>query len=472
MEGKKEGSIWEKYSDAEKKDVFSYGERYRNFISENKTERECVVSMVKALKENGYIDLEDAIKIGKPLKPGDRVYANYNDKALMMYCIGKKSLCEGMNILGAHIDSPRLDLKPNPLYEDSDFAMFKTHYYGGVKKYQWVSMPLALHGVIAKKNGEVVNVVIGEDMNDPVVGISDLLIHLSSEQMEKKLRTAIGGEDLNVCLGTLPLIKDDDKKDAKKDKKKDKVKANILELFKEKYGIEEEDFVSAEIEVVPAGAARDYGIDRSMIVGYGQDDRVCAYASFEAHLEVKNPEKTTVGVFVDKEEIGSMGASGMKSKYFENTLAELINLQDKYSDIILRRTLANSRMLSSDVTAGHDPNFPTVLEKNNAPKFGKGVVLLRYTGRAGKSGSNESNAEYVAQLRKIMEDNKVTWQTGELGKIDLGGGGTIAYILADYGMDVIDCGVPVHSMHAPWEIASKIDIFEMRKAYVAFLINA
>ncbi len=468
-EEKKDLSVWEKYNSIEKKDMFSYCERYRNFISENKTERECVVSMVKILKENDYIDLKEAIKIGQPLKAGDKVYANYNNKALIMYCIGQKPFYEGMNILGAHIDSPRLDLKPNPLYEDSNFAMFKTHYYGGVKKYQWVAMPLALHGVIAKKTGEVVNIVIGEDINDPVVGISDLLIHLSSEQMEKKLKTAIGGEDLNICIGTLPVINEDGK-DSKKTK--DKVKANILKLLKEKYEIEEEDFVSAEIEVVPAGPARDYGIDRSMIMGYGQDDRVCAYASFEAHIEVKNPEKTTVGIFVDKEEIGSVGASGMKSKYFENTLAELINLQENYSDIILRRTLANSKMLSSDVNAGHDPNFPSVLEKNNAPKFGKGVVFLRYTGRAGKAGSNEANAEYVAQLRKIMEDNKIAWQTGELGRIDLGGGGTIAYILADYGMDVIDCGIPVHSMHAPWEISSKIDIFEMHKAYIAFLINA
>ncbi|OON91389.1 MAG: aminopeptidase, partial [Candidatus Epulonipiscium fishelsonii] len=315
-EEKKDLSVWEKYNSIEKKDMFSYCERYRNFISENKTERECVVSMVKILKENDYIDLKEAIKIGQPLKAGDKVYANYNNKALIMYCIGQKPFYEGMNILGAHIDSPRLDLKPNPLYEDSNFAMFKTHYYGGVKKYQWVAMPLALHGVIAKKTGEVVNIVIGEDINDPVVGISDLLIHLSSEQMEKKLKTAIGGEDLNICIGTLPVINEDGK-DSKKTK--DKVKANILKLLKEKYEIEEEDFVSAEIEVVPAGPARDYGIDRSMIMGYGQDDRVCAYASFEAHIEVKNPEKTTVGIFVDKEEIGSVGASGMKSYYFENT---------------------------------------------------------------------------------------------------------------------------------------------------------
>lgn len=455
-------SAWDTYTDADKEALFGYGERYRKFISDNKTERECIRSMVKEAKAAGYKDINELIEANVALKAGDKVFANYNDKTLVMYCIGTEPMTKGLNILGAHLDSPRLDLKPNPLYEDSNFAMFKTHYYGGVKKYQWVALPLAIHGVIVKKDGEVVNVVIGEDISDPVFGISDLLIHLSAEQMQKKLSEAIAGEDLNLCMGTLPL----------EGEEKDKVKANILKMLNDKYGIIEEDFVSAEIQIVPAGPARDYGLDRSMVMGYGQDDRVCGYASFEAQLEVVNPTKTTVTVLVDKEEIGSVGASGAQSKYFENTVAELLNLQGNYSDILLRRTLANSKMLSSDVTAGHDPNYASVLEKNNAAYFGKGVVFMKYTGSRGKSGSNESNAEYVAQLRRIMDENNVTWQTAELGRIDLGGGGTIAYILANYGMDVIDCGVPVHSMHAPWEITSKVDLYEMRKAYVAFLKNA
>ncbi|MEG0013382.1 MAG: aminopeptidase [Cellulosilyticaceae bacterium] len=455
-------AAWDTYTEADKEVLFGYGERYRKFISDNKTERECIRSMVKEAKEAGYKDINELIDGNIVLQAGDKVFANYNDKTLVMYCIGTEPMTKGLNILGAHLDSPRLDLKPNPLYEDSDFAMFKTHYYGGVKKYQWVALPLAIHGVVAKKDGEVVNIVIGEELSDPVFGISDLLIHLSSEQMQKKLSEAIGGEDLNLCMGTLPL----------EGEEKDKVKANILKMLNDKYGITEEDFVSAEIQIVPAGPARDYGLDRSMVIGYGQDDRVCGYASFEAQLEVTNPTKTTVTILVDKEEIGSVGASGAQSKFFENTVAELINLQGNYSDILLRRTLTNSKMLSSDVTAGHDPNYASVLEKNNAAYFGKGVVFMRYTGSRGKSGSNESNAEYVAELRRIMDENNVTWQTAELGKIDLGGGGTIAYILANYGMDVIDCGVPVHSMHAPWEITSKVDLYEMRKAYVAFLKNA
>ncbi len=455
-------NVWEGYSKEDLDKLFAYAERYREHISVNKTERECTRDLVKKAEEAGYQDINGLIKSNAKLKAGDKVYANYNDKTLIMFCIGEKPLVEGMNLLGAHLDSPRLDLKPNPLYEDTDFAMFKTHYYGGVKKYQWVALPLAIHGVVAKKDGTIVNLNIGEDMGDPVVGISDLLIHLSAEQMQKKLSEAIKGEDLNICIGTMPL----------KGEEKEKVKANILKLLFDKYGIVEEDFVSAEIEIVPAGPARDYGLDRSMIIGYGQDDRVCAYASFEAQLEVKNPTKTTVTVLVDKEEIGSVGASGMQSQFFENMVAELMNLTGEYSSLLLRRALANSKMLSSDVTAGHDPNYSSVLEKNNAAYFGKGVVFMKYTGSRGKSGSNEANAEYMAELRRIMEENNVTWQTAELGRIDLGGGGTIAYILANYGMDVIDCGVPVHSMHAPWEITSKADLYEMRKAYVAFLQNA
>ena len=455
-------NVWETYTEQDKRTLFAYGERYRQFISNNKTERECVRSMIEVAEKAGYQNLETLINGENMLKAGDKVYANYNDKSLVLFCIGQKPITEGMNLLGAHLDSPRLDLKPNPLYEDTDLAMLKTHYYGGVKKYQWVTLPLAIHGVVAKKDGSVINLSIGENPMDPVVGISDLLIHLASEQMQKKVTEAIKGEDLNICLGSIPL----------KGEEKDKVKANILHLLHEKYGMIEEDFVSAEIEIVPAGPARDYGLDRSMIIGYGQDDRVCAYASFEAQLEVESPEKTTATILVDKEEIGSVGASGMHSRFFENMVAEVMELCGCYSSINLRRAMARSKMLSSDVTAGHDPNYASVLEKNNAAYFGKGVVFMKYTGARGKSGSNEANAEYVAQLRRIMEENNVTWQTAELGRIDLGGGGTIAYILAEYGMDVIDCGVPVHSMHAPWEVTSKADLYEMRKAYIAFLQNA
>ncbi len=455
-------NTWDTYSKEDLEKLFAYAERYRKFISDNKTERECIRDLVKKAEAAGYQDIQELIKADKRLVSGDKVYANYKDKTLILFCVGEKPLTEGLNLLGAHLDSPRLDLKPNPLYEDTDFAMLKTHYYGGVKKYQWVAMPLAIHGVVAKKDGSIVNLNIGEDETDPVVGISDLLIHLAGEQMQKKLSEAIKGEDLNICLGSIPLAGEE----------KDKVKANILKLLYEKYGIVEEDLVSAEIEIVPAGAARDYGLDRSMIIGYGQDDRVCGYASFEAQLEVEKPEKTTATVLVDKEEIGSVGASGMQSHFFENMVAELLNLTGEYSSLLLKRTLANSKMLSSDVTAGYDPNYASVLEKNNAAYFGKGVVFMKYTGSRGKSGSNEANAEFVAELRRIMEENQVSWQTAELGRIDLGGGGTIAYILAHYGMDVIDCGVPVHSMHAPWEITSKADLYEMRKAYVAFLKNA
>ncbi len=452
-------NAWATYTANDKEQLFAYGERYIRFISENKTERECIRTMVQEAEAKGYKNLETLVANNTPVKAGDKVYANYNDKSLVMYCMGTEPLTSGMNILGAHLDSPRLDLKPNPLYEDSDFAMFKTHYYGGIKKYQWVTMPLAIHGVVAKKDGTVANIVIGEDLSDPVVGISDILPHLAADQAKKTVGEAITGEDLNICLGTIPL----------EGEEKEKVKENILKLLNDKYGITEEDFVSAEIQIVPAGPARDYGLDRSMVIGYGQDDRVCGYASFEAQLEVEKPARTTVCILVDKEEIGSVGASGMHSRFFENTVAELVELAGFNSNLHVRRTLAASRMLSSDVTAGHDPNYPAILEKNNAAYFGKGVVFNKYTGSRGKSGSNEANAEYVAQLRDIMEKNNVTWQTSELGRIDLGGGGTIAYILAQYGMDVIDCGVPVHSMHAPWEVTSKVDLYEMRKAYVAFL---
>jgi aspartyl aminopeptidase len=432
-------------------------------MSRCKTERECVSYFIEEAEKAGYKNIETLIKENVKLKPGDKVYANNMNKTLALFVIGTEPFEKGLKILGAHVDSPRLDLKQNPLYEDTDLAMLETHYYGGIKKYQWVAIPLAIHGVFVKKDGTFVNVVIGEDEGDPVVGISDLLIHLSSDQLQKKLDKAIEGEDLNILIGSIPI----EDKDVK-----ERVKANILKLLNDKYGIVEEDFVSAELEVVPAGAARDYGLDRSMIMAYGHDDRVCAYTSFEALLKIENTDKTCVALFVDKEEIGSVGATGMHSKFFENTVSELMELRGEYSSLKLKRTLANSKMLSSDVSAAYDPNFPSVMEKKNTAYFGKGIVFNKYTGSRGKSGSNDANPEFIAELRSIMEKHGVVWQTAELGKVDQGGGGTIAYILAEYNMQVIDCGVALQNMHAPWEVASKADIYEAVKAYYAFLKEA
>lgn len=386
-------------------------------------------------------------------------------KGMALFVIGKESMEKGMNILGAHIDSPRLDLKQDPLYEDTDFAMLDTHYYGGIKKYQWVTLPLALHGVIAKKDGTVVKVNVGDKPGDPVFGVSDLLIHLSGEQLEKKAAKVIEGENLDLLIGSIPMQTEDEKV-------KEKVKANIMNLLSKEYGIEEEDFLSAEIEVVPAGEARDYGFDRSMIMGYGHDDRVCAYPSFEAMLVSEDPEITSVCLLVDKEEIGSVGASGMQSRFFENTVAEVMAAAGSYSELALRRALANSKVLSSDVSAAFDPNFPSVMTKRNTAYFGKGLVFNKYTGSRGKGGSNDANAEYIGKLRNIMDTNEVSFQTAELGKVDQGGGGTIAYILANYGMNVIDSGVPVLNMHAPWEIISKVDLYEAYRGYIAFLKEA
>ena len=460
-------NAWEKYLEGEKREaVFRFAEDYRKFISECKTERECVDYIVNLAKAAGFVNLDTVIANGNALKAGDKVYANNMGKGLALFVMGKKSLEEGMSILGAHIDSPRLDLKQDPLYENTDFAMLDTHYYGGIKKYQWVTLPLALHGVIVKKDGTVVKVNVGDKPGDPVFGITDLLIHLSGEQMEKKAAKVIEGENLDLLIGSIPV--DDSDKD-EKEKAKEKVKANIMKLLSEEYGIEEEDFLSAEIEVVPAGEARDYGFDRSMIMGYGHDDRVCAYPSFKALAEVENPEYTSVCLLVDKEEIGSVGASGMHSRFFEDTVAEVMNLAGEYSELKLRRALRNSKVLSSDVSAAFDPNFPSVMTKANTAYFGKGLVFNKYTGARGKSSSNDANAEYVGQLRDIMDRNEVSFQTAELGKVDQGGGGTIAYILANYGMNVIDSGVPVLNMHAPWEIISKVDLYEAYKGYVAFL---
>lgn len=452
-------NAWEKYDDNGIKEIFDFNEGYKNFISKCKTERECVKETIKIVEEKGYRNLDDIIKNNETLKSGDKVYANNMNKTIALFIIGEEPIENGMKILGAHIDSPRLDLKQNPLYEDSDLVLLDTHYYGGIKKYQWVTLPLAIHGVVAKKDGSLVEVVIGEDENDPVVGISDLLVHLSQTQMEKRGNKVIEGEDLNVLIGSMPA----------KEKEKDAVKANILKILKEKYDIEEDDFLSAELEVVPAGKARDYGIDRSMIMGYGHDDRVCAYTSLMAMLEIEKTDKTCVCLLVDKEEIGSVGATGMQSRFFENTVAEVMDRVGEYSDLKLRRALKNSKMLSSDVSAAFDPNYPSVMEKKNAAYFGRGMVFNKYTGARGKSGCNDANAEYMGELRAIMDKDNVSFQTAELGKVDQGGGGTIAYILAAYNMQVIDCGVALHNMHAPWEVASKVDIYETMKGYVAFL---
>ena len=450
-------NAWKKYTD--KKEIFDFCGAYKEFMSRCKTERECITEMINMARKAGYRDLDEITAQGIELKPGDKVYANNMGKTLAMYIVGQEPMEKGMRILGAHVDSPRLDLKQNPLYEDTELAMMDTHYYGGVKKYQWVTLPMALHGVVVKKDGEVVQVVIGEKEDDPVVGISDLLIHLSGKQMQKNAAEVVEGENLDVLVGSIPLT----------DEEKEPVKAQILELLKEQYGIEEEDFLSAELEVVPAGPAKDYGLDRSMIMAYGHDDRVCAYPSFMAMLAQDKVEYTSVCLLVDKEEIGSVGATGMQSRFFENTTAEVMNAAGQYSELSLRRALKNSMMLSSDVSAAFDPNYPEVMEKKNSAYLGHGITFNKYTGSRGKSGSNDANPEYIARLRKVMEENQVAFQTAELGKVDQGGGGTIAYILANYNMEVIDCGVAVLNMHSPWEIDSKVDIYEAYKGYCAFL---
>lgn len=465
-------NAWEKYPEEQRGVLLEFGEKYRQFISECKTERECTAKFRHMAQNAGFTDLEQIIASGESLKPGDKVYAVNKEKGLALYVIGKQPLEKGMNILGAHIDSPRLDLKQNPLYEDTELALLDTHYYGGVKKYQWVTLPLALHGVFVKKDGTVIPVSIGDKPQDPVFGVSDLLIHLAGEQMEKKAGKVIEGENLDILIGSIPCAKKEQTQEDK-DVVKDRVKANILHILADKYQIDEEDFVSAEIEVVPAGEARDYGLDRSMIMGYGHDDRVCAYPSFMAMLDLKEaPERTSVCLLVDKEEIGSVGATGMKSRFFENMTAEVMQAAGQYHELALRRALANSKVLSSDVSAAYDPNFPSVSDKKNVAFFGKGLVFNKYTGSRGKSGSNDANAEYMACLRDILDRNEVAFQTAELGKVDQGGGGTIAYILADYGMEVIDSGVAVLNMHAPWEIISKVDLYEAYRGYVVFLKEA
>lgn len=455
-------NAWKAYDDAKMAQVNALAKEYMDFLDNGKTERECVDTIVNMIEDAGYQELSALIKEGKKLSAGDKVYAVLMNKTVVMFQLGTKPLVEGMNILGAHIDSPRLDIKQNPLYEDSDFALLDTHYYGGVKKYQWVTLPLAIHGVVAKKDGTIVEINIGENEDDPVFFISDLLIHLSAEQLEKKASKVIEGEALDIIVGSKPLAGEE----------KDAVKAGILAILKENYELEEEDFISAELEVVPAGRSREAGFDRSMILGYGQDDRVCAYTSLKAMLEIGQTERTACCILVDKEEIGSVGATGMRSMFFENTVGEVMELAGEYSPLNVRRCLAASDMLSSDVSAAFDPTYASAFEKKNASYFGRGMVFNKFTGSRGKSGSNDANAEYVAHIRSIMESSGVAYQTAELGKVDVGGGGTIAYILALYGMNVIDCGVAVLSMHAPWEATSKADIYETKCGYVAFLEKA
>ncbi|MBR2701115.1 MAG: aminopeptidase [Erysipelotrichaceae bacterium] len=452
---------WKKYNQKKKKEVFAFAENYRKFISDCKTERECVIEGIRIAEEHGFRNIEDCIRNGEKLVPGDKVYLNNKSKDLALFIIGKKPISEGMNILGAHIDSPRIDWKQHPFYEDHDIALADTHYYGGIKSYQWVTLPLAIHGIVCRKDGSSVNIVIGEKPTDPVVGISDLLIHLSRDQMQKTASKVIEGEDLNVTIGSIPLEKTE----------KEAVKANILKLLKKKYDIEEDDFISAEIEIVPAGPARNYGLDESMIMGYGHDDRVCAYTSLMAMMEIENPEKTVSCMLVDKEEVGSIGSTGMQSYFYENIVAELVELTEGYDYLKFRRCLANSKMLSSDVSAAYDPNYPSVNEMKNTAFFGYGIVMNKYVGSGGKSGSNDANPEFIAEIRKVWDDAEVSWQTAELGRVNRGGGGTIAYIMAKYNMQVIDSGVAVQNMHAPWEVVSKADVFEAKNAYVAFCKN-
>ena len=476
-------NTWKTYDDEQLKAVDTFADEYRSFLDEGKTERECVDLIVNMAEQQGYQELEKVMKEGASLKKGDKVYAVCMNKSVAMFRIGERPLAEGMNILGAHIDSPRLDIKQNPLYEDGGFAYLDTHYYGGVKKYQWVAIPLALHGVIVKKDGTTVEINIGENEDDPVFFISDLLIHLATEQLEKKASKVIEGEALDLIIGNRPFVfgkeqdgeeKEENAAEGKDDKKDaaDAVKKGILNILKENYDVEEEDFLSAELEVVPAGKAREAGFDRSMILAYGQDDRVCAFTSLKAMLEVEDTDRTACCLLVDKEEIGSVGATGMQSRFFENVVAEVMNLTGEYSELNVRRCLSSSCMLSSDVSSAFDPAFAASFDKKNVAYLGGGMVLNKFTGARGKSGSNDANAEYLAYLRRIFAEGEVNFQTAELGRVDLGGGGTIAYILALYGMNVIDSGVAVLSMHAPWEATSKADVFEAKRGYEAFLRGA
>ncbi len=458
--GKKK-TLWETYTPEQLAAANAFCEDYKVFMSNCKTERECVSGIIDLAEEKGYRDLNELLKEGTELKAGDKIYVSNRGKMMMLVQLGECTFKEHINILGGHIDSPRIDLKPTPLYEDSGFGLMKTHYYGGIKKYQWLALPLALHGVIAKKDGRVINVVIGEDPSDPVFGITDLLPHFDKDMRTKPIGTAFTGEDLNVSFGSIPT----------EDGEESSVRKNILNILKEKYDMDEEDFLSAEFEIVPAGPARDYGIDRGMIMAYGHDDRICSYTSALAQLAYADTvtKHTLVSLLVDKEEIGSVGATGMQSRFFENAMAEIMNLTGEYTELNMRRILSTAKMLSSDVTNGFDPNYASIHDKNNAPFFAFGPTLHKYTGGGGKGGSNDASPEFIAEIRKIYDDNEIRFQLAELGKVDGGGGGTIAYIMGNYNMDVIDLGIPVHSMHAPWETASKVDIYEAYRAYKAFL---
>jgi len=461
-------TAWKKYNAADLEALEALNAGYKAFLDQGKTERECVSEAVKMAEAAGYLPLETVLKAKRRLGTGDKIYANCMGKALALFQLGEEPLEAGMNILGAHIDSPRVDIKQNPLYENEGQAYLDTHYYGGIKKYQWVAQPMAIHGALVKKDGTVVDVVIGEDESDPVLVFSDLLIHLAGNQMDKKASTVITGEGLDLLVGNRPLEESKLEKD-----QKEAVKANVLYLLKEKYAMEEADFLSAELEIVPAGKARDCGLDRSMILAYGQDDRVCAYTSLWAMLQEDKPlKRTSCCLLVDKEEIGSVGATGMQANFFENVVAELIALTQGESFLAVRRCLANSKMLSSDVSAGYDPLYADAFEKRSSAFLSRGMTFNKFTGSRGKGGSNDANAEYVAKIRAIMDDANVSYQFCELGKVDVGGGGTIAYIMAKYGMDVIDSGVALLSMHAPYEVSSKADVFEAYKGYRAFLQNA
>lgn len=451
--GYKNVDAWTKISDEEKEKVYQFGEDYKDFMTKCKTERETTEKIIEIAEKNGFINIEKVTN----LKPGSKVYYNNKGKSVVLAVIGKESMQKGIKAVASHIDSPRIDLKPNPMYEDGGLALFKTHYYGGVKKYQWVTIPLALHGVIVKANGEKINIVVGEDENDPVLYITDLLPHLGKDQMEKKAAEVVTGEALNAVIGSIPLSEEVS------------VKPNILKYLNEKYGIVEEDFLSAELELVPAYKPRDIGFDRSMIGAYGQDDRVCAYTSLRAILELEVPERTAVAIFTDKEEIGSMGNTGLQSRFFENAIAEILEKYEGSTDIKLRKVLANSELLSADVNAAFDPTYPEVSEKQNTAYLGKGVCITKYTGSRGKAGSNDANAEFVGKVRKLFNENGVVWQTGELGKVDMGGGGTVAQYVANYGMEVLDCGVALLSMHAPYELSSKVDVYMAYKAYKVFM---
>lgn len=463
----KKDNLWTGYTQDDKNKINTICERYKKCLDAGKTERECVTLAVKMAEEKGYRELYSTIENGEKIKAGDKLYVVQMNKSIALFQMGRKPLSEGMNILGAHIDSPRIDVKQNPLYEKDGFAYLDTHYYGGIKKYQWTATPLALHGVIAKKDGTIVPVSIGEQDDDPVFVITDLLIHLAGEQMAKKATEVVTGENLDLLIGNCPL----EQTDELDSDEKEAIRANVLRILLETYGMEEEDFLSAELEIVPAGKARDLGLDRSMILAYGQDDRICAFTSLFAMLDMAEQitDRTLCCLLVDKEEIGSVGATGMQARFFENTVAELIAATEQDSQLLVRRALSRSRMLSSDVSAGFDPLYANAFEKKNAAFLAHGLAFNKFTGSRGKSGSNDANAEYIAKLRKIMDDANVAYQFSELGKVDMGGGGTIAYIMAKYGMDVIDSGVAVMNMHAPYEVSSKADIYEAVKGYTAFL---